>query len=74
MQNKNKYSKRNISLPGELLEGAESTRPAAGLLQLAADSEMDPFIEVCRPSELAFVTDGGSTGGGRVGPERFAAV
>lgn len=74
LHKKENISKANIYLPGELLEGAESTRPTVGLLQPAADSEMDPFIDDWRPSEFVVVTDGGSTIGDRGGPGRFAGV
>lgn len=57
-----------------MLEGAVSTRPAVGLLQLAADSEMDPFIEDGKPNVFVVVTGRGSTIGDMVGPDRFAVV
>lgn len=47
---------------------------AVGLLQLAADSEMDPFIVDGRPSVFVVVTGRGSTIGDMVGPDRFAVV
>lgn len=62
------------TLPGELPEGAGSARLAVGLLQLAADSEMDPFIEDGRPRVFVVVTGRGSTTGDTVGPDRFAVV
>lgn len=51
-----------------------STRLAVGLLQLAADSEMDPFMEDGRLSVFVAVTGRGNTTGAMVGPDRFAVV
>lgn len=57
-----------------MFEDAGSTRLAVGLLQLAADSRMDPFIEDGRLSVFVAVTGRGSTIGAMVGPDRFAVV
>lgn len=62
------------TLPGGLLDGAGSARPAVGLLQLAADSGMDPFMAEGRPSVFAAVTGRGSTMGDMGGTDRFAVV